>query len=31
MKRFLLFLWIFPFFVLPAKADIIRWVDFNVP
>ena len=31
MKRFLLFLWIFPLFLLPVKADTIRWVEFNVP
>ena len=31
MKRFLLFLWILPLFVLPVKADVIKWVDFNVP
>ena len=31
MKRFLLFLGMVPLFVLPARADTIRWVEFNVP
>ena len=31
MKRFLLFIIVLPLLVLPAHADIIRWVDFAVP
>lgn len=31
MKRVLLFLWILPLIVLPVKADVIKWVDFDVP
>ncbi len=31
MKRFLLFIIVLPLFVLPAYADYIRWVDFDVP
>jgi len=31
MKRFLLFIIVLPLLVLPAQADIIRWVDFAVP
>jgi len=31
MKRFLLFLMILPLLAVPAKADTIKWVDFNVP
>lgn len=31
MKRFLWFCLLFSLFVLPVRADTIRWVDFNVP
>lgn len=31
MKRFLLFIWIIPLFVVSVRADTIRWVEFNVP
>ena len=31
MKRFLLFLILFPVLAIPTKADTIRWVDFDVP
>ena len=31
MKRFLLCLLILPMLVIPAEAETIKWVDFNVP
>ena len=31
MKRFFLLLLLIPVLAVPAKADTIRWVDFNVP
>jgi len=31
MKRFLLFLILFPVLIIPAEADTIRWVDFQIP
>lgn len=31
MKRFLLFAALLPLFVLTARADTIKWVDFDVP
>lgn len=31
MKRFLLYLWIIPLFGVPARAETIRWVEFDVP
>ena len=31
MKRLLLFMFFLPMLVLPARADTIQWVDFNVP
>lgn len=31
MKRLLLLLFLFPVLVLPARAETINWVDFNVP
>ena len=31
MKRFFVFVMILPILGLPARADTIRWVDFNVP
>lgn len=31
MKRFLLLVFLVPVLAVPAKADPIRWVDFNVP
>ena len=31
MKRILLIILLFPLFVLPAHADYVKWVDFNVP
>ena len=31
MKRFLFLLWLLPVLAVPARADTIKWVDFNVP
>jgi len=31
MKRWVFLILLFPLFVVPAKADTIRWVEFNVP
>ena len=31
MKRIFFMLVLLPLFVLPAHADYIKWVDFNVP
>lgn len=31
MKRLLIFLLILPMLVLPARADFIKWVDFQIP
>ena len=31
MKRFFFFIALLPLLALPAKADIIKWVDFDVP
>ena len=31
MKRFLFLLWLLPVLAMPARADTIKWVDYNVP
>ena len=31
MKRLFLLTFVLPIFILPARADTIKWVDFNVP
>ena len=31
MKRFFLFIIVFPLLLLPARAEAIKWVDFDVP
>ena len=31
MKRFLFLLWLLPVLAVPARADTIKWVDYNVP
>ena len=31
MKRFFCLLFLLPILAVPAKADTIRWVDFDVP
>ena len=31
MKRFLLCLLLLPMLVMPARAEPIKWVDFDVP
>lgn len=31
MKRLFLLAFVLPIFILPARADTIKWVDFNVP